>query len=226
LTSASYPFLVTYRHVPVFVVNTETDPSFLRLTPDTTTFRLWEVAGSSHADYDAWRQVHALARRDLNLDTPADPGCVAPPLSRIPFRYTQNAALVYITRWARTATPPPSQPGFTYSRIGTIARDRDGNALGGVRLPEQDVPTATNRGDNSCLDYCFLLGQHISFIPDRLRELYPNHAAYVGQVHAATERAVAAGVLLPADAREVTTTAEAANIPPAPSQTSRQFSTS
>jgi hypothetical protein len=203
LTSASYPFLVTYRHVPVFVVNTETDPSFLRLTPDTTTFRLWEVAGSSHADYDAWRQVHALARRDLNLDTPADPGCVAPPLSRIPFRYTQNAALVYITHWARTATPPPSQPGFTYSRIGTIARDRDGNALGGVRLP----------------------GQHIPFIPDRLRELYPNHAAYVGQVHAATERAVAAGVLLPADAREVTTT-EAANIPPATSQTSRQFSTS
>jgi Alpha/beta hydrolase domain len=226
LTSASYPFIVTYRRVPVFVLNTETDPSFLRLMPDTNTFRLWEVAGSSHADYDSWLQVHALTRRDLNLVTPADPGCAAPPLSRIPFRYAQNAALVYITRWARTGTPPPSQPGFIYTHLGTIVRDSDGNALGGVRLPEQDVPVATNRGDNSGPDYCFLLGQHIPFTPDRLRELYPNHASYVQQVRAATERALTAGVLLPADTREIMATAEAANIPPSTSQTSQRSSMS
>jgi hypothetical protein len=221
LTSASYPFIVTYRRVPVFVLNTETDPSSLRLMPDTKTFRLWEVAGSSHADYDAWLQVQALARRDLTLDTPTDPGCAAPPLSRIPFRYAQNAALVHITRWARTGTPPPSQPGFRYSPIGTIVRDSDGNARGGVRLPGQDVPTATNRGDNKGPDYCFLSGQHIPFVPARLTALYPDHASYVQQVRDATARAVAAGVLLPPDAREVIATAEAANIPPATSQASR-----
>jgi hypothetical protein len=213
LTSASFPYIVTTQGVPVFALNTETDPSFLRL-PDTMTFRTWEVAGSSHADYDASLQVNALVRRDLNLDAPADPGCNAPTLSRIPFRYAQNAALLHITRWARTGTPPPSQPGFLYTITGTIVRDSDGNALGGVRLPEQDVPTATNRGDNSGPGLCGLLGQHIPFTPDRLRELHTDHASYVQQVRAATEHAVTAGVLLPADASEVIATADAANIPP------------
>jgi Alpha/beta hydrolase domain len=222
LTSASPPFIVADLGVPVLLVNTETDPSPLRLMPDTRTFRLWEVAGSSHVDYDGWLRLHALSRRDLNLDVPADPGCAAPPLSRIPFRYAQDAALVHITRWARTGTPPPSQPGFTYNGIGTIVRDSVGNALGGVRLPEQDVPTATNRGDNTGPGFCFLFGQHISFTPERLRALYPNHASYVQQVRAATARAVAAGVLLPADADEVIAAAQAANVPPATSQTSRQ----
>lgn len=227
-TSASFPYIVAYRHIPVFILNTETDPSFRRLMHDTTTFRLWEVAGSNHFDYDSWRYVHALAQRDLNVDTPANPGCAAPTLSRIPFRYAQNAALVHITRWARTGTPPPSQPGFTYTRTGTIVRDSDGNALGGLRLPEQDVPTATNRGDNSgpVGSDCGLLGQHIPFAPERLRQLYPNHTLYVQQVRAATERAVTAGVLLPPDASEVIATAEAANIPPTTSPTSPPSSTS
>ena len=229
LPSASIPYIVSYRDVPVFALNTETDPSFIRLMPDTKNFRLWEVAGTSHSDYDVFLQARALARRDLNLDVPADPGCAAPPLSGIPFRYAQNAALVHITRWARTETPPPSQPGFEYTPTGitgTIVRDSDGNALGGVRLPQQDVPTATNRGDNTGPAGCVLRGQHIPFTPDQLQQLYPDHASYVQQVRAATERAVAAGVLLPPDANEVIATAEAADIPPTTNPTSPRTSTS
>ncbi|MGH3827986.1 MAG: alpha/beta hydrolase domain-containing protein [Pseudonocardiaceae bacterium] len=220
--SASFPFIVADHHVPVFILNTETDPSFHRSMPDSATFRLWEVAGSSHFDYDVSLQIDALTKRDFPPGAlPADPVCAAPTLSRIPFRYAQNAALVHITRWARTGTPPPSQPGFTYTSTGNICRDSDGNALGGVRLPEQDVPTATNRGDNSGPSPCNLLGYYIRFTSERLQQLYPNHTAYVQQVRAATERAVTAGVLLPPDASEVIATAEAANnIPPATSPTS------
>lgn len=226
VASASFPFIVADHHVPVFILNTETDPSFYRSMPDSATFRLWEVAGSSHLDYDSWFQIQRLAKRDFNVDAlSADLPCAVPtlPLSRIPFRYAQNAALVHITRWARTGTPPPSQPGFTYTSTGTIRRDSDGNALGGVRLPEQDVPTATNRGDSSSppKPSSALLGQYKPFTPERLQQLYPNHTVYVQQVRAATERAVAAGVLLPPDASDVIATAEAAtNIPPATSPTS------
>ncbi|MEO7193673.1 MAG: alpha/beta hydrolase domain-containing protein [Pseudonocardiaceae bacterium] len=223
-TSASFPFIVADHHVPVFILNTETDPSFHRSMPDSATFRLWEVAGSSHLDHDSWCQIQRLAQRDLDMDALSGLPCAVSTstLSRIPFRYAQNAALVHITHWARTGTPPPSQPGFTYTSTGTIVRDSDCNALGGVRLPEQDVPTATNRGDSSSpLKPLYgFLGQYQPFTPERLQQLYPNHTVYVQQVRAATERAVAAGVLLPPDASEVIATAEAANnIPPATSPT-------
>ena len=42
----------------------------------------------------------------------------------------------------------------------SIARDSFGNALGGIRLAEHAVATATNSGENTGGGFCFLTGWH------------------------------------------------------------------
>jgi hypothetical protein len=65
-------------------------------------------------------------------------------------------------------------------------RAADGNALGGIRLAQHAVPTATNTGINSGPGFCFLFGSHLPFTAERLAELYPTHETYVSKTVAAT----------------------------------------
>jgi hypothetical protein len=212
LTAASLPAVISSLGVPVMVINTETDSSFIPL-PETSNYRLWEVAGTTHVDYDFHLALAPVYERDFGHPLEYNPGCSANPYSRIPFRYAQNAAMDALVRWARTGTPAKAQPGFKYNLLGSIARDPDGNALGGVRLPEQDVPTATNRPENTGSTTCALYGQSTPYSADRLLELYPARAAYLESMESAVSRAQTAEVLLPADGRESIATARKSNIP-------------
>ena len=70
---------------------------------------------------------------------------------------------------------------------GTVARDRFGNALGGLRTPFVDVPTATfSATDGSAHDtplsgLCPLMGFSTPFRHTTLHALYRSHAAYVAR---------------------------------------------
>jgi hypothetical protein len=76
-------------------------------------------------------------------------------------------------------------------------RDANGNALGGVRLPHVAAPIGAYDGIDLDPDLAripffaagvFLGGSFTPFPPAKLRELYPNHGAYVRAVaHAADE---------------------------------------
>ena len=66
-------------------------------------------------------------------------------------------------------------------------RDSFGNALGGIRLAEHAVATATNSGENTGGGFCFLTGWHEGFDKTKLKALYSTHAAYVSAVKATTE---------------------------------------
>jgi Alpha/beta hydrolase domain len=196
---------------PVLWINTETDAARTRSTPDGPEYRLWELAGATHIDLDLWQYNSAIVGRDLG-GRPAIPDCGYRPFSRIPTRYALDAGIGDLTTWIETHTPPPSQPALRYDAQGNLVRDAYGNALGGVRLPDEAVPTAASGPENPGCGA--LAGHSIPFGANVLRDLYPSHADYVAKFSRAAEAAVEAGVMLPYDAQQAINAAAAADVPP------------
>lgn len=192
-------------------------------------YRLWEVAGSAHADYWILRQQfdapervaprqpqHERAWGDAVDEVAGNYGTDVEPRqltclgggNMFPKRYAVSAALHHLDRWARTGRPAPEVPRVAFDEQGAVVRDEHGNVVGGLRLPPIEVPVATYLGDA-----CVLFGATLPFDPATLRELYPSHDDYVAELREATDRAVAQGVLLPADAADLIRRAEASTIP-------------
>jgi len=203
----------------VFKVNTENDVALLGeytiRQPDSKTLHTWEIAGASHVGFDPRGLRAALLARD-NILPASLAGCtLGPPLSHIPSSRALNAALDHTVRWtlhdaeppaaARiqlTAVPPvPPPPPVPFTPPpAPVARDTDGNALGGLRLSQHAVPTATNTGVNAGAGFCILFGTHVPFSDARLSLLYRNHGAYVSSVAHATNDNLKAGYIVAADA--------------------------
>ncbi|MFL6078089.1 MAG: alpha/beta hydrolase domain-containing protein [Mycobacteriales bacterium] len=209
--------------VPVLTVETETEilahlPTFPGLDyvpatqPDTNRFRLWEAPGTAHVD--------ATLARLLAIEI-GGPGATPQPCALPPNDGQESAlmdaALAQLTRWIRTGVPAPSAPRITLipGSTPTIARDADGNALGGIRTPALQAPTGTltGSGNSGPTAQCDLEGTTTPFSPTRLHALYPTRATYLAAVTRAAANDVAAGFLLPADATTILTTAH--NFPPA-----------
>jgi hypothetical protein len=125
-----------------------------------------------------------------------------------PKRYAVDAAIHRLDRWVRTDVPAPQPPRAEFDARGQIARDEHGNALGGLRLPPIDVPVARYVGAS-----CGLFGATIPLDPATLMDLYPTHDEYVSQMREATKEAVAAGVLLRFDAKDLMDRAKGSTIP-------------
>lgn len=197
--------------VPVMWLDTETDYA-TTASPDNGRFRRWEVAGTTHLDFDAVEVQRLIMQRDLGRDFRALTDCQYRGLSRMPFKYAQNAALEALGEWIQTGAAPRAQPRFAYDADGRIVRDGHLNAIGGVRLPQMEVPTSTESRENT--GRCkALYGRSVPFGQDTLRLLYPTHEDYVGKVRAASAAAVEAGILLPADAVATVRAADAAPVP-------------
>ncbi len=203
--------------VKVFQYLSETDirggPT--RRNPDSEVFRSWEVAGSAHSSYysDVYRAP--LVQRDFGNDPwPAD--CDLPPYSRVRGYHVINAQYDLLDRWLRTGEAPPIAPKieFTAEEMPQIARDERGIALGGIRLPEIDAPTALNTGINSGATFCNLYGTHQPFDAATLNELYPTHRAYVRAVRASAQRNVRDGYIQRDAAWEFVWNAVVADVPP------------
>jgi hypothetical protein len=100
------------------------------------------------------------------------------------------------------AGPPPA-----------IVRDARGNALGGIRTPQVEVPIATLSGEGQTGTLlCILFGTTTPFDAATLAALYPDHASYVSAFNAATDEAVQAGFILPPDAELMKAAAAASDI--------------
>src|SRR5690606_17477455 len=78
-------------------------------------------------------------------------------------------------------------------------RNELGLAQGGIQLPQVEVPTAINTGDNAGELFCFLFGSYEPLNDRQLGELYRNHGQYVSKVTKSVARNVARGYMLPAD---------------------------
>lgn len=189
--------------------------------PDSNYFRQWEVAGSSHVDIifelEYARERALAAGEPTDMATEREPGCDLPAYSRVPFRDVMNAAFEHLQVWMKDGTPPPKAPPLAVARmLPTLEFERDarGNILGGIRLAEHAVPTATNTGMNNGASsrFCFLYGSHEPFDQDTLRSLYPDHATYVDAVRAVAEQNVADGYILPEAAERTIHEAEQSSI--------------
>jgi hypothetical protein len=224
--STKEPFR-TDLHVPVLAFETETDLTtgdyVSDRQPDNPWFRDWEVAGTAHAD----DYTTGVGTRDNGTSNAAQAivtddgpltafGCSVP-LNSGPQHWVLDAAIFALNRWVRRGIPPPHAPRIdtTSGPHPVIRRDAHGNALGGIRTPELDVPIAALSGAvpaGTSLT-CTLFGSTTPFDGATLRALYPTHAAYVSDFDTATARAVRAGFILPADARQLESAAAQSNIP-------------
>jgi len=92
--------------------------------------------------------------------------------------------------------------------------DRFGNAVGGLRSPYLDVPTATyHMGKTSASFTCSLLGYKTPFNRNLLKKLYKDHDDYVSKVKQSTERLVKERFLQAEDAAKIINEAEKADVP-------------
>lgn len=208
---------------PVFVVQSEDDVIRSNTDirqPDTDRFRMWELAGSSHADAYVLR-ASANDPADgsgtqLMFELMQDPvvlGC-AKPVNSGPHWLLLQAAYDSLDTWIRTgATPPIGDPFETDSTSPTVlARDEVGNALGGVRSPHVDVPIARIDGLNTGPSFCRLFGSTTPLTDDQLDELYPSPADFVTAWTDATNAAIAGGFILPVDGPALIAAAESSGI--------------
>lgn len=200
--------------VKVFRLMAEGDVSTRQQSqePDTDHFRRWEAAGTSHVATRDQSGTLPVRARDLRTSGPADlsppvpvttttPGnCERNRFSRIPFEHIMNAAYDHLVRWIEDDVPPPIGPRLEWANDSTKARNEHGNALGGIRIPEHEVPIAVNTGDNPGPGFCRLMGSYEAFDSNLLRTLYPTPEAYVTAIEGETRRMLDEGFLLPEDA--------------------------
>ena len=181
--------------VPIMDIQAESDvtgvlDSVAARQPDSPRFRLWEVAGTSHAD------VHLLGPISSTIDCGA-------PINNGPMHLVAKAAFRALDSWVETGTAPPTAPllGLTAGVSPGIARNSDGIALSGVRTPPVDVPVAVLSGapgPNPAL-LCLLLGSTSALPSARLGALYPTRADYVRLYRSDAAATIRAGFVLAAD---------------------------
>jgi Alpha/beta hydrolase domain/Putative esterase len=164
--------------------------------PDSEHVLTWEVAGTTHGDWKLIVEHGPLRIRDVGAPPDDYPPngptlCAGPTFSRIPFYMTQAAAYDHLDRWARTGRRPPQAPRIPLP----VTRDADGNALGGIRLPQFAVPVATDSGSNTGPGFCFLHGVHQPFTQARLDALYPSELGYLAKITKATLSSLRGGYL-------------------------------
>jgi hypothetical protein len=193
--------------VPVFVVLTETEaPQNTSVSrDDSDRYRTWEVAGASHIDATITQGISDQAGRDFP-DLDLSPLACAQP-NELPTRYALRAAMRALAAWVDDGTAPPRAPRLGRDGSGRLKRDADGNAVGGVRLPEIEVPTAAYSGVSDASGYCGLTGSTVPFPTEELAERYPDPEAYASALAEAADEAVDKGYLLPEDAAEIVATA-------------------
>ena len=205
--------------VPVLILQAETDLTLLGYhaarQPDSDLIRTWEMAGTAHSDAHVFR-AFVGGPRDASVGSLI--GCTDP-INTGPHHEIAQAALSHLIRWAEGGPPPPTAEPLALVDGEPVAIERDelGMAVGGVRNPLVDVPVAVVTGDPwgaaaltvEEFDVCDLFGQTIALDQATLVGLHGSAAAYVEAFSESAEAAVAAGFLLPADAEQLVTEAEA-----------------
>jgi hypothetical protein len=111
-----------------------------------------------------------------------------------------------------TGSPAPSTPPLKFDPHGTaspdgagggVDADQYGNPLGGVRLPQIDVPVAQYQGTCTNPEGQVLIGTTRPFTDSQLLSLYPTFASYRTKMCEASLADVTQGTLLPFDAQDI-----------------------
>ncbi|MBV8406346.1 MAG: hypothetical protein JOY64_01850 [Alphaproteobacteria bacterium] len=182
--------------------------------------RMYEVAGAPHA---------VLLNSDCKL-----------PRERLDWSPVSRATLLHLDRWVARNTPPPASELMPLEPAGadpdvlrapahlaqaTVMRPRrdgDGNAMGGVRLPDVAVPLGTHAAQQDPKSFaCALAGAFLPFAATKearekandprlsIAERYADRDDYVNRIRVAARALEAEGFLLPDDAAVIIAAAAA-----------------
>ncbi len=213
--------------VPVLAFITETDLLGARLSgyhasrrPDYRQLRVWEVAGTAHADnylfggafMDSGSRTSAeLAKIFLpttqsmagKSDRPFNPG--------MPHHYGIQAAIAGLNAWVRTRHAPASTQPLLLATGGkpgeepALALDDNGLARDGVRTPWVDVPTIRLSGKGDPKSFIGMLaGSGEPFDHAALARLYPGgKEEYLRRFERSLDLAIRRGFILADDRQEI-----------------------
>ncbi len=203
--------------VPVLILETETDLGILDFQaarqPDTDHIVTWEVAGAAQSDQATLNYSSASASRWNGARSAPGVQALCGPINVGPQPEVARAALARLRAWVVHGRRPPLARPLETTPDGEIARDADGNALGGVRTPAVDAPISSLTGEGGDAGiFCALFGQERPFTPARLAELYPTHRAYTDAVTESADTAMDGGFLLKADRDAIVAKAERSNV--------------
>lgn len=197
---------------PTLVVLTETDVlgNLKSAQDDSDRYRRWEIAGSAHLDnYD----LAVLSGTDPNQPALLGKVCEKP-INTAHQYWVMNAGLRHLAAWIGGGPPPPTGPRMTIAPDGTTyVTDEHGNAKGGIRLADLEVPIATQTGLGNAPSFCRLYGTSAPFDAAKLRQLYPDHDAYVKAFDGAVDTMAAQGFILDREVADAKREARAAAIP-------------
>jgi hypothetical protein len=233
---------------PVLFLNSETDVTFLGAgfsvhnQPDSRTFRMWEITGTTHADAYLLEFAGADAAKSGLAVPPFN--CGNPPINVGPHTFAVREAVHALNLWTREPERPPSiGPRFTVQIVtspqitAVLVRDPiTGNAIGGIRLPQLAVPIETLTGVRPPAAVagnpnCVLFGGTSPWDngsdpwdgqpgidpaptpPPSLLTLYGTRHRYLEDYAEATQDSIERGFLLPRDRDEVINLSEVAVVP-------------
>jgi hypothetical protein len=214
----------TDRGVPVLTFQTESDTirAVRDRQPDLGRHRLWEVAGSAHADVytgltgasDLGDDPSVFAITVTNSPVPGIIECGSPINSGPQHHAVLKASIAALERWVRTGVPPRSAPRLEVTDSPPeYLLDQNGNVRGGIRTPWVDAPVARLSGlGQTGPTFCGLFGTTVPFDAATLTALYPDHESYVAAVRSSAERAVRRGFLLRPDADLTVLAAEQSDV--------------
>jgi hypothetical protein len=198
----------TDQDAPILDIQTETDVasilnSYVARQPDSSHFRLWEVAGTAHAD------AHLVGPNAKSLDCGV-------PINNGPMHIVAKAALRALTTWITTGKVPVIAPRIDVGngKTAQARRNADGIVQGGIRTPPVDVPVTALSGapGPNPSTICLLLGSSKPLSAARLAQLYPSRAAYLERYKADTDATIKVGFALPEDRAALLAFAEPARI--------------
>ncbi|MFV8820005.1 alpha/beta hydrolase domain-containing protein [Haliea sp. E17] len=178
---------------------------------DSEFFRLWEVAGTAHADlylailgrFDTGNDPGVAAIRENASPAPGFIECDRP-VNSGPQHFVVKAAIAALNRWLVDGEAPTSAERLVLNSTGDgFEFDEYGNVLGGVRTPYVDAPIAIFSGEGQgALEagVCSLFGTTQFLSWETLASLYPDPYSWVVAVTDAAGQAVENGFLVAEDA--------------------------
>ncbi|HEX3804877.1 MAG TPA: alpha/beta hydrolase domain-containing protein [Solirubrobacteraceae bacterium] len=182
--------------------------------PTNPSLRHWEAAGASHVPFDAASNWAPPIERDMG---PQIASCVKRPLSKIQWPFMVNVGTKDLDEWSEGGSPPPLAPRGEYVNSKTLKKNSLGEALGGIRYPEIEVPIGIQTSENTAAPapnpypdsaFCQLLGGNVPFSEETLNGLYGSYGEYVDKVKADTEKLEGEGFVLPEDGARLIEAAE------------------
>ena len=136
-----------------------------------------------------------------------------PPPNDLDRAPVMSAFYRHLRPWLVDGTPPPSLPRIEVDESGAIRRDEHGIALGGIRLPDVEVPLATLTAETGVEGLGGLGGARHDFDEATIRKLYPSRDDYLARYDAAVDAGVRAGFVLEPEAADLRRAARERELP-------------